>query len=233
MLKVDKLSVSGSKGFILKNISFELPENSFCAVVGRSGVGKSTLLNAIAGKLFQEEGRMHWKSNRIKDIGEVHIPGTNEIALVDQNTEIQRFSTIQDSLESRFYLKEADEIKQRTDELCAAFELEDIRYQSTEEISGGQQQRLSIAMNLCRLPELLLLDEPFNQQDLISVKRINHFLDKEVSENKLTVMVACHRFRDIANKCTHLLYLTPDGPELFESQEISKIKDKILLEILG
>ena len=144
MLKVDKLSISGNNRFIPKNISFEIPEGSFCAVVGRSGVGKSTLLNAIAGKLFQEKGSMHWKSQRIKDIGEVHIPGTNEISLVDQNTEIQRFSIIQDSLESRFYLKEEHEIKQRTDELCEAFELNDIRYQSTEEISGGQQQRLAI-----------------------------------------------------------------------------------------
>ena len=233
MLKVDKLSVSGNNRFILKNISFEIPEKSFCAVVGRSGVGKSTLLNAIAGKLFQEEGSMHWKSERIKDIGEVHIPGTNKIALVDQNTEIQRFSTIQDSLESRFYLKEEHEIKNRTDELCEAFELNDIRYQSTEEISGGQQQRLSIAMNLCRLPELLLLDEPFNQQDLISVKTINQFIDKEVNENKLTVLVACHRFQDIASKCSHLLYLTSKGPQLYQADQIASIKDKTLLEILG
>lgn len=234
MLEIKNLSVKGSHRNILENLSFSLPTGSFCAVVGRSGVGKSTLLNAIAGKLFQSEGSIHWKDRRLKDLGEVHIPGIREVLLVDQDTEIQRFSTIQDSLESKFYLREAHEIQQRTDELCKAFELEGIRFQSTEEISGGQQQRLAIAMSLCQAPELLLLDEPFNQQDLISVANINSFLDQEVVSKKMTVMIACHRFRDISNKCSHVLYLPENTPPiLYTKNEIEILKDKVLLEILG
>ncbi len=132
-------------------ISFAIPSGACFGLLGPNGAGKTTSMEIIEGILFPTSGEVRYR-------GERRGRGTNsEIGVQLQNTELPQYLTVGETLRTfrSFYGKRAD-----MDWLVASCRLDDILDRDNRKISGGQKQRLLLAMALANDPDLVILDEP-------------------------------------------------------------------------
>jgi iron(III) transport system ATP-binding protein len=161
------LEVSGinktEREFNLENISFEQQKNQKIAIAGETGSGKSTLLKIIAGWTTPDKGNVFFKDERIKKIpAEKLIPGHPGISYLSQQFELPNFLSVNQVLQYANNLTENDAAT--LFDVCRISHLIDRR---TDQLSGGEKQRIALCRLLISSPELLLLDEPFSNLDLI------------------------------------------------------------------
>ena len=156
LLTLDKVTAGYGDAVVLHDVSLELPEHGSLAVLGRNGVGKSTLLLTIMGFTQMRAGHVYWRG---KDISRnpPHWRASNGIAWVAQEREIFPSLTVEENLT----------VAARTgewaiDSVYKLFpRLAERRRNMGNQLSGGEQQMLATARALMTNPSLLLLDEPF------------------------------------------------------------------------
>lgn len=159
MLKVQGIDVFYGASQALKSVSVTAEKGKVTSVMGRNGVGKTTLLNAVAGRVRPSSGKILWQE---KDIGgsASHARARQGIAYVPQGRQIFPLLTVQENLETGFACLPRS--RRRVDpEIFDLFPvLLEMRHRRGGDLSGGQQQQLAIARALVTRPELLILDEP-------------------------------------------------------------------------
>ncbi len=152
MLQVDKLHQYYGGSHILRGLSFEVKIGEITCLLGRNGVGKTTLLKCLMGLLPTREGSINWEGNAItgfKPHQRVHAG----IAYVPQGREIFGRLTVEENL----LMGEAEELAVRQ---LTHVGLSDKLKTFPGKLSGGQQQQLAIGRALASRPRLLILDEP-------------------------------------------------------------------------
>ena len=160
MLQVDKLHQFYGGSHILRGLSFDVKIGEVTCLLGRNGVGKTTLLKVLMGLLPSKEGAVHWEGKTItgfKPHQRVHAG----IAYVPQGREIFGRLTVEENLLmglSRFPGSEAKEVPAFIYELFPV--LLQMKQRRGGDLSGGQQQQLAIGRALASRPRLLILDEP-------------------------------------------------------------------------
>jgi urea transport system ATP-binding protein len=159
MLSVDGIDLAYGAAQVLRGVSLNSPIGAVTAVLGRNGVGKTSLLRAIAGHQPIRAGRISWMGERIETLPP-YERARRGIAIVPQGREIFPLLTVAENLQTGFApLKRAD----RTVPL-EIFELfpvlKSMLGRRGGDLSGGQQQQLAIARALVTRPRLLILDEP-------------------------------------------------------------------------
>lgn len=162
LLRVSRISKQEEDRYLLRDISFSQKKGQKLAIAGETGSGKSTLLKAIAGLVQPDAGEIIFKQERVLGAEEKLIPGHKEIAYLSQEFELPRYYTVENVLayENRLTVEDATAVY----EVCQVTHLLN---RDTEHLSGGERQRISMARALISAPELLLLDEPFSNMDLI------------------------------------------------------------------
>ncbi len=230
ILDVRNLTVTydarGAATEAVKNVSFSVAENSFCALIGESGSGKTTVLSALLGLLpagAALRGEMFYKGRDIAKMTEASLVSLRqrEIALIPQGA-LNSFTPvmtigrhIEEVLAVHLSMK-GDEARRRAAALLEEAELPAsaaLRY--PHELSGGQKQRAAIALALSCEPGLVLADEPTTALDLITQAAILKLLERLRREKKLTILLVTHDLPMAASACTELLVMK-DG-RLIES----------------
>ena len=156
LLKLENVTAGYGAATVLHGISLELPEHGSLALLGRNGVGKSTLLLTIMGFTQLRGGSVTWRGQDISRLPP-HKRATGGIAWVAQEREIFPSLTVEENLT----------VAARSGpwNLAAAFKmfprLNERRRNMGNQLSGGEQQMLAMARALMTNPSLLLLDEPF------------------------------------------------------------------------
>ncbi|MDQ3021952.1 MAG: ABC transporter ATP-binding protein [Bacteroidota bacterium] len=163
ILTLKNISKSFESTEVLKNISFELIGGEFFSVVGPSGCGKTTLLRIIAGLEFATSGEI-----LIRDTIASHLPPQKRnIGIVFQNyalfPNMTVFENVAYGLEVRKLPK--DKIKERVDSVLEKVRMSHKADISVTTLSGGEQQRVSLARVIVTEPALLLFDEPLSNLD--------------------------------------------------------------------
>ena len=153
--------------FALNNVSIDLEEGEFVAIVGSSGSGKSTLLNMLGGLDFPTEGEVYVRGTRLSDLkgDDLTIFRRRNIGFVFQSYNLIPILSVYENIVMPL---ELDGIQVDTDfinEICEKLKITDKLDQMPGQLSGGQQQRAAIARALSTKPAIILADEPTGNLD--------------------------------------------------------------------
>jgi branched-chain amino acid transport system ATP-binding protein len=216
---------------VLHGISLSVKKGFVTSVLGRNGVGKTTLLNTIIGEVSPREGIIEFKGKPISSLPSYKVARMG-IGLVPQGRRIFRSLTVEENL--LIVTRKERRRLQKMEELYALFpSLEERRYHRGKELSGGEQQMLAIARALMSMPELLLLDEPFEGVAPILVQNIRSVLKKLKEEIAISMLLTSPNLKLMLDLCDRSFILSK-GQLVWESSvdELEANKD-IQLEYLG
>ena len=197
MLQVETLHQYYGGSHILRGLSFEARVGEVTCLLGRNGVGKTTLLRCLMGLLPAKEGQVRWEGKPItgfKPHQRVHAG----IAYVPQGREIFPRLTVEENLLmglSRFPAREAKEVPGFIYELFPV--LLEMKHRRGGDLSGGQQQQLAIGRALASRPRLLILDEPTEGIQPSVIKEIGAVIRKLAARGDMAILLV-EQFYDFA-----------------------------------
>lgn len=159
MLSVENIDLSYGAGKALRGVSLEAKAGQITCVLGRNGVGKTSLMRAVVGRHPIQSGKIVWEDADISKLAP-YERCRRGIAFVPQGREIFPLLTVRENLETGFApLKGGD--RKISDEIFTLFPvLKTMLHRRGGDLSGGQQQQLAIGRALVTKPRLLVLDEP-------------------------------------------------------------------------
>lgn len=192
LLNVSAISKQQDGAFILKDISFEQRRFQHIAIAGETGSGKSTLLKVIGGLAQPDSGQVTFEGGRVKGPNEVLIPGHPGVAYLSQYFELRHNYWVEEILS--YANKLTDEEAQNIYEIC---QIDHLFRRRTDQLSGGEKQRIALARLLTTSPRLLLLDEPFSNLDMIHKQQLKSVIHDISDKLEITCMLVSHDPQDI------------------------------------
>ena len=212
-----QVSDGGKPKVLLQGITFPLPERAFMAVIGPAGAGKSTLLNALTGKRPADQGTVLYDK---RDLYKSYEELRHRIGLVPQQ------SVTHDQLTARSALGYAAELRfpsdtgsserhQRVEEVLGELEMSQHGDTRVERLSGGQNKRVNIGLELLTKPSLLFLDEPTSPLDphlkRELMERMRRMADGEAEQGQSVVVITHDVEPKLLDLADRLIVLAPGG----------------------
>jgi NitT/TauT family transport system ATP-binding protein len=201
-----RYGTGGQQVLALSDVSLDIPQGEFLSLLGPSGCGKSTLLRLIADLLqptagqVQVKGKSASRSRRDRDYGMVfQSPVLYDWRTVGKNVQLPLEIT---KLPKR-------EREERTNRLLRLVGLQDFEHKYPWQLSGGMQQRVSIARALSFQPGILLMDEPFGALDEMTRDRLNLELLNVWSETGTTIVFVTHSIPEAVFLSDRIVVMTP------------------------
>jgi len=187
MLEVSDLHVSYGQSEVIHGISFEAKKNETLAIMGRNGMGKTTLFKSLIGILQPGKGKINIDGKDVTS-NESYQRVENGIAYVPQGRMIFPTLSVQENIETGM---EVSGLKKIPDDIFALFPvLHEMRHRKGGNLSGGQQQQLAIARALVTNPKVLLLDEPTEGIQPSIIKDIARILNEIQKLRDITIIVS-------------------------------------------
>jgi iron(III) transport system ATP-binding protein len=202
LLTVAGISLQEHGITILQNISFSQRAGQKLALAGESGTGKSTLLQVIAGLVQPSSGEVHALGRRVRGPQEVLVPGHAGVAYLTQSSALPKSLRVEQVLRYANKLPAAE--AQRVYEICHISQLMDRR---TDQISGGEQQRVALARLLLGAPQLLLLDEPFSNLDRGHKQVMQSIIEELGTQLGISCLLVSHDAADTLSWADEILVL--------------------------
>jgi branched-chain amino acid transport system ATP-binding protein len=188
MLKVSNVSSGYSDLVVLRDVSLEVKEGEFVAIVGSNAAGKTTLMRTISGLLRTRSGAIEFDNKRVSGLAPYQIAASG-LAIVLEHSVLPRLS-VQDNLLLGAYRKEArSRIKENLAKVYRLFPvLEERKTQIATSLSGGEQQMLCIGRALMGCPRMIALDEPSIGLSPAMVQTILRAL-RQLNDGGLTTLI--------------------------------------------
>tara|TARA_X000000368_G_scaffold263088_1_gene208264 strand:+ start:548 stop:1231 length:684 start_codon:yes stop_codon:yes gene_type:complete len=182
---------------VLSKVSFELQSGDFIYLIGKTGTGKSSLLKTLYGDLLLQEGLGEVVGFDLTCLKEKEIPYLRRgIGVVFQDFQLLSDRTVNDNLSfvlSATGWDDKDKINNRVQEVLTQVGMGQKGYKMPHELSGGEQQRVSIARAILNEPELIIADEPTGNLDPETSREIMALL-KGIQEKGKAVFMATHDY---------------------------------------
>ncbi len=231
MLKVKNLTVEIDNKVILKDISFDLKSNDMFMIIGPNGSGKTTIVKAIMGDV-KYTGSIDLNNKNIKKINISDL--SKQIGVLVQNHNLEFDNTVYDivCLGRYTYIKDmfgslSKEDKMKIEEAMELTDIKKLRDVSINNISGGEIQRVFLALVLAQDPDILILDEPTNHLDLKHQIDIFDILKKWSLKDNKAIISIIHDL-NLAHKYATKALLIQEG----NSISCGNIKDSLTRENL-
>ena len=192
LVNVTKCFSDGSNvRYIFKNCNFEFKKGSTTAIVGRSGLGKTTLVKVILGITSLNEGDILVCGSSILDMKNLSKVRRRNIGCVFQNFNlISGFTVKENILLPRYFFENGEN---NINEICNTLGLsKEILSKSIDKISGGEKQRVALARALINNPEILIADEPTGNLDADNEQNIIELLKRINEELGITIITVTH-----------------------------------------
>jgi len=170
------LSVAYGTNSVLEGLNFEIRSGEFIGIVGKSGTGKTTLLNTLADFIGYK--------------GEVNVNGT--IGFCFQCHSLFYWMTVAENIGFGLSHVDKKEKKEIVADVLKRIDLEKYANKYPRELSGGQTQRVALGRAMAYNPQILMLDEPFSSLDIYTRDQMIDWVLKLIAELKITVLMVTH-----------------------------------------
>ncbi|MDE3184371.1 MAG: ABC transporter ATP-binding protein [Bacteroidota bacterium] len=187
LLEVQHIGKSGPDRIIVDDISFQQKKFQKIAITGESGAGKSTLLKMISAHVQPDSGTVIFNGERVTGPEEKLLAGHKDIAYLSQHYELHNNYVVKDLI--WFQIKVDETAATQLFEICRISHLLERR---TNQLSGGEKQRIALCMLLVKHPKLLVLDEPFSNLDPINKTTLKAVLEDITERLEITCLLASH-----------------------------------------
>lgn len=188
----------------IDNISFEIPDGTSVAILGKSGSGKSTLMHAMSGLDRPESGQVVIDGRDILTLRskEVDAFRASKMSFIFQSFFVQANETCYDNVSLPLEIAKVprSERRQKVEAALEAVQLLDKKKSRARDLSGGQKQRLAVARAIVNEPEILFADEPTGNLDSVTGEVVEDFLFDYAKSRGATLIVVTHD-PDLAKKC--------------------------------
>ena len=209
---------------LFKDFSLSISKHQWLGILGPSGVGKSTLLHAIARQLQEKQPELH-------------------LALLSQQSTILPWLTVLDNVRIGDLLRDESSPGQ-AEEILAQFGFGDCMHVLPKRLSGGQVQRVIIARTLYEKSDVVLMDEPFSSLDAITKQQIQdlayHYFQHKtvilVTHDPLEALRLCHQIVVLKGKPVHydeMLTLNSPAPRKLNEKEIIEYHDLLMNQLMN
>lgn len=201
MIRVSRLSLKQGD-FRLKDVNLKVPDGKYAALMGRSGCGKTTVLEVVCGLRAYDCGEIEVSG---REVGHLK-PAERGIGYVPQDRALFPTMRIRDQIAFSLVVRKwtSAEIGRRVDELAEMLEIQGLLDRMPAGLSGGESQRIALARALAFRPKALCLDEPLNALDEELHDEICDLLDEVHRQTKVTVLHITHspsEARQLADVC--------------------------------
>ena len=243
MIKFDNVNKVYSNGLhALKNVSLEIKQGEFVAIIGLSGAGKSTLLRTINRMHDISEGSLTVNGQEVNDLSGKDVRKfRRKVGMVFQSFNLlTRTTVINNVLTSRVpdmpLWKSIIGLYSKEDKVIALEALDkvgilDKAYVRADQLSGGQQQRVALARTLAQKPEIILADEPVAALDPITAKQVMDDFKKINKELNMSVLINIHHV-DLALKYADRVIGIKAGEIVYDGPA-TKVDSEVLKQIYG
>lgn len=193
VLSVDGLEFKYPSHSILKGVTFSVQRGECLAILGTNGTGKSTLLKCLNRILKPQSGNVFIEDSDVRNLNRTEL--AQKIVYVSQNNKSSR-STVFDTilLGRKPYIKW--DVTQKdldiVNNVMKMLQLEDYALRYTDELSGGELQKVLIGRALAQQPEVLMLDEPTSSLDLKNQLEVINIIKKVVIDKQIAAVVTMH-----------------------------------------
>ncbi|BBV17305.1 MULTISPECIES: urea ABC transporter ATP-binding subunit UrtE [Citrobacter] len=210
MLQVKELNQYYGGSHILRGVSFEARIGEVTCLLGRNGVGKTTLLKCLMGiiparsgsVLWQDKNVTHWKPHQRVRAGVAYVP---------QGRDIFPRLTVEENLLLGLSRFSAPEARHVPDDIYALFPvLQEMKHRRGGDLSGGQQQQLAIGRALASRPQLLILDEPTEGIQPSVIKEISQVISQLAHRGDMAILLV-EQFYDFAQQLADKYLLMSRG----------------------
>lgn len=202
LLTVTNLSLAENGVSVLQPISFTQKQGQKLALAGESGAGKSTLLQLVAGLIQPSTGTVYANGSRVRGPQDVLVPGHPGVAYLSQKSNLPHSLRVEQVLRYANQRPEAE--AQAVYELCRIAHLMPRR---TDQLSGGEQQRVALTRLLLSAPRLLLLDEPFSNLDRTHKRILQGIIEELGTQLGITCLLVSHDAADVLPWADEILVL--------------------------
>lgn len=175
---------------VLKNINLDIREGEIISILGKSGCGKSTTLQLIAGLMEPHDGDILFNNESV-----LNIPtDKRDVVIMFQDYRLFPHMTVFENIEFGLKVRKEDRKirKHKVEELLSLVKLDELEQKFPHQLSGGQSQRVAIARSLAVNPKVLLLDEPFSNLDINLRDEMREFVLGLQKRLKKTMVLVTH-----------------------------------------
>ena len=228
--EVSGLNQFYSGSHILRDVSFNLRPGKITCLLGRNGVGKSTLLKVVMGLIAPRSGRLQWQGRDLVGLAP-HQRVAQGLAYVPQGREIfNRLTVLENLLSGLAVLKGPDGSRVPPWVMQWFPVLEQMKHRRGGDLSGGQQQQLAIARALLSRPKLLLLDEPTEGIQPSIIKDIGRVIRRLATEQHMSILLV-EQYYDFAASLADDYLVMSRGQIIARGQGHDMAKDGVRMMI--
>ena len=191
-LSVEALSKQDRGIHSVWGITFVLEPFQKMAIAGETGSGKSSLLKMIAGLKQPDAGSIYFEGKRVLGPGEKLMPGHPGIGYLSQHFELRNNYVVEDELDAKNKLS-----PEEADHIFSICRINHLLKRKTNQLSGGEKQRIALARVLISSPRLILLDEPYSNLEMGHKKLIKEVVRDIGTQLGITSLMVLHDAPDI------------------------------------
>ena len=223
LLEVQKITKQLNGGLLIDEISFEQQALQKIAITGESGAGKTTLLKMIGGRAQPDSGIILFNGERVIGPEEKLLPGHKEIGYLSQEHDLLHNYKVEDLV--WFQNKLSDEESATLFEIC---QITDFMKRRTDQLSGGEKQRIALCMLLTKSPKMLILDEPFSNLDPIHTEILKAVLADITERLQITCLLTSHDPNDTLSWADEIIVMKKGriiqqgAPEIIYHQPVNE-----------
>lgn len=202
LLELKGISLQEHGVVVVEPLSLRQPKGQRVALAGESGAGKSTVLQLIAGLVQPSSGEILVEGSRVRGPAVALVPGHPGVAYLSQKSDLPKFLRVEQVLQ---YASRRSVVEAHT--LYKVCRIDHLLARRTDQLSGGEQQRVALARLLLGGPRLLLLDEPFSNLDRVHKQVLQRVIEEVGTRLGVTCWLVSHDAADVLSWADEILVL--------------------------